>query len=109
MIDLNLLSMVILAHFVGDFIFQTDVMAGNKSKKTFWLWAHILAYSTSLMVFGPAYALVNAVLHFWVDFFTSRGTSKLYAMGRRHDFFVLIGFDQALHMLILIWTMYLIW
>lgn len=104
-----LFSLVLIAHFVGDFILQTDRMAMNKSKSNKWLLIHILAYSSALLVFGPLYAVANGSIHFCVDWVTSRCTSALWAKGERHWFFVVIGLDQLIHTLCLLWTIGLVW
>jgi hypothetical protein len=51
-----------------------------------------------LIAFGPMYAIANGVLHFVTDYFTSRQTSRLYSEGKIHEFFVVVGFDQAIHL-----------
>lgn len=105
---------LLAAHFVGDFLLQSDQMAINKSKSDKWLLLHVLVYSACFLPWGWRFALVTAVLHFWTDFWTSRLTSKLWFMtplgpstrptlwrvktpNTRHWFFVAIGADQLLH------------
>lgn len=101
---------LIFTHWIADFICQTDDMAKNKSKSNKWLGKHILAYSGVLSVFASvagftlpgkywmAFVLINGVAHFAIDYFTSRFNSKMWAQGKVHEFFVGVGFDQALHM-----------
>ena len=102
---------LLFGHWVADFVCQSNWMAQNKSKSNWPLIVHVCAYSAVMFVFGLAvlvfgvgtlalwavFALVNGGLHFVTDFFTSRKSSKLYAEGRIHDFFVVIGLDQFLH------------
>lgn len=106
---------LIFTHWVADFICQSDWMAKNKSKSNEALFVHIMAYSSTLMfltgVIGIAcgygddscrpliyFTLVNGAAHFIIDYFTSRYNSKMWAAGKVHEFFVGVGFDQALHM-----------
>lgn len=95
---------VLWLHFFGDFFFQFDKMATNKSSSFFWLGLHSLVYTVFLVFFGWKFALVNGVAHFIIDAVSSRGTSYLYAMGQRHWFFTLIGLDQTLHLSLLYLT-----
>lgn len=97
--------LVVWLHFICDFVLQSHQMATNKSKSNRWLGWHVVVYTIPFMVvFGPAYGLVNGVLHFVTDYFTSRWTSKLWAEGKMHNFFVVIGLDQAMHLTCLLVT-----
>ena len=97
---------LIWMHFVADFILQSDQMAKNKSKSNKWLAVHICVYTMPFFWFGWQFALINGVAHFATDWFTSRATSKLWHNGKVHWFFVMIGFDQAVHLTTLILTYY---
>jgi hypothetical protein len=100
--------LVLFLHFIADFVLQTDAMAKGKSSSNRWLGLHIMVYTAPFLVLGWKYALVNGASHFAIDWCTSRMTSRLWKAGRVHDFFVVIGFDQFLHVAILIATMPLI-
>jgi len=52
-----------------------------------------------LGTFNFSFAILLALIHFPVDYVTSRLNSKLYKAGKNHEFFVSIGFDQWLHFL----------
>lgn len=118
MIPLSLL----VTHFIGDFLLQSDWMALNKNKKLSALVSHVSVYSLCFLPWGWKFVLVTFVLHYWVDYYTSRVTSKLWFMKPtinvyqrgvgtelvsyqtyeviseyRHWFFVAIGFDQLIH------------
>lgn len=96
--------LLIWVHFLADFPAQTDAMALHKSSSDGWLGLHVLVYTLFMLFFGLKFALINGVLHFVVDWSTSRGTTYLWKQGKRHWFFSLIGFDQAIHMTILFYT-----
>ena len=97
------------AHWLADFVLQSDQMARNKSTSNFWLLAHVWVYSITLAAFfGWEYALINGLAHAAVDACTSRINSRLWKAGKVHYFFVGVGFDQALHFTILFLTIPLI-
>ena len=99
---------VLWVHWFADFCMQTDTMAQNKSTSNKWLASHILVYTVFLLPFGWQFALVNAVAHYATDYVSSRATSYLWQKGDRHNFFVVIGIDQAMHLTVLVATMPLI-
>lgn len=96
--------LLIWMHFIADFLAQNDAMATRKSSSNLWLGAHALTYTAFMLIFGVRFALINGLLHFTVDWITSRGTTYLFKRGERHWFFSLIGLDQAIHMTILYYT-----
>lgn len=94
-------------HWFADFVCQTKWQASNKSKNNEALARHVGSYTVilglaTLVMFGIAWTtmvfiVVNGMLHFVTDYFTSRWSSKLYAKQDWHNFFVVIGFDQLIH------------
>lgn len=120
------LSLLIL-HFLGDFILQSNWMALGKSKSWYPLLIHTLVYSACFLPFGLLFWAITFVTHTATDFFTSRWTSKLWFIPlepitdyvkdvehdcpgpkwsthfasidarKRHWFFVAIGADQLIH------------
>ncbi len=111
------LVMLLVTHWVGDFLFQTTWMATSKSRRLDALTAHVLIYSLILsvaaaLIFGPntvaaAFIACNAVLHFVTDFFTSKVSASLHAKQNMRGFYVVLGFDQLLHHIALAAT--LVW
>jgi len=102
-----LVMWIIVAHFVCDFVLQSDQMAVNKSTSWYWLSMHVLAYSLGLLIcmiplFGLTpllilFVWVNAILHFVTDAVTSRISSYFWKNEQRHWFFVTVGADQVVH------------
>lgn len=104
--NIYLAVIAIWAHWLADFVLQSDVMAKSKSSSVKWLSYHVLVYTAVLWaVFGWKYAAINGAAHFIVDFATSKINSKLWGAGERHWFFVTIGVDQSIHMSILLLTL----
>jgi hypothetical protein len=106
---LHPLITILFAHWVADFLFQTETMALNKSKSIKWLTVHVLTYT--IVVFGFSlllldgqtallFAGINGALHWITDFFTSKLTTAYY--NSRRVFFLIIGLDQFMHTAILI-------
>ena len=101
---------VIFAHWVADFVCQTHWQASNKSKNWNALTRHVASYTAvmgalcspifilrGVAVYWAAFVAITFAAHFVTDAITSRVTSRLYAKGDWHNFFVVIGFDQVLH------------
>ena len=74
--ELNIVFLILLLHFLGDFILQSDKIALNKSSSNTVLLIHVTIYSSLFLIFGPVYALLNGALHFMTDWVTSRASSK---------------------------------
>lgn len=104
MISIESIFAILILHFIGDFVLQSDRIAKNKSKSVIILTEHVSIYMVVMSLISPIYGVINAVLHFIVDFITSRITAHLWKNGKTHLFFVTIGFDQMLHMMQLIGT-----
>lgn len=129
---MSLVYVLLVAHFVADFVCQSDWMAVNKSKSWMALTYHVAVYAAVLMMlvgwwtgeeprtFG-LWLAVNATAHFAQDAVTSRITSRLWPFPKvgegmrpnwiqvevrdtRHWFFVAIGADQLLHYITLFVT-----
>ena len=105
---------VLILHWIGDFLFQTDWMATKKSSSLSALTVHVVTYhvilglgAIALFGWGLATALfvgVNFIVHFVTDALTSKISSRFYASGNMRGFFVTVGFDQMCHHAALILT-----
>lgn len=117
---------IILAHWIFDFILQNDKEATGKSSDNMCLLSHTIKYSVPwipiiavmlllrgknpgiTLMAGCTFSMITLVLHTLTDYFTSRYNSKLWSAGKRHSFFVAIGGDQVLHYIQLFITYYLL-
>lgn len=134
MIFMAAFTLIVIAHTIADFFLQTDDQAKGKSSSFRALGSHIIAYTTFLIItvypvaFVAAFAtwsstgridsiikiiglpvlwcIINGCLHFLTDYITSRASSYAWSNENRHDFFCIIGVDQAIHILTLCWTAY---
>lgn len=97
---------LMFAHWIGDFVLQTDKQAKNKSKSNYQLGLHVISYSSTMFMAATlllpskeaaVFFGITLAAHFITDYITSRINSKLYEANKIHNFFVSIGFDQWLH------------
>lgn len=111
--ELQVIFLILLTHFVGDFVFQSDWQAQNKSTHNLPLIAHIITYSlvwfivlipTHSFIFTSAFTIITFGAHFATDWITSRCTKYFREKGDYHNFFKIVGFDQVLHYTQLIFT-----
>jgi len=124
------LIVIFILHFIGDFIFQPYWMKIKKSRQSSIMLMHILLYTSVLTVglsifysntLAISYALLNGVIHFLVDYASSRiisnssrelivreGSEPLYERVDMHVPILFLGVDQLLHHVSLIVTWYLI-
>lgn len=115
------LLIIFVVHFLADFVFQSSKMATGKSKSLKWLSVHVTVYGLvsilSLLVIYFAFKqiemaiywwMLNVILHFFVDFVTSKITSVFWEQKNMRLFFVMIGLDQLIHILCLTGTYFLL-
>lgn len=108
-IHVSIILVILILHWIADFVLQTDWQAQNKSKNNLALTQHVFTYSMVWIGFSIVMAIatgnnawswfgpITFVTHWITDYFTSRLNSRLWADKKVHYFFVSIGFDQVLH------------
>ena len=102
--------LILLGHFIGDFVLQTTWQARNKSKDWRALWVHSLTYTcvivlsvgwlpASLVNIGGVVLFLAAVLtsHAALDAVSSRLNKKYFDSCQFGKFFYVLGCDQMLH------------
>jgi hypothetical protein len=97
MISIQTVLLLLWIHFFADFVFQSSHVAINKSKNNLILTKHVLIYGICFIPISISYAVINLLLHFVVDYITSRMTSIFWRHNEHHWFFVTIGLDQVIH------------
>jgi hypothetical protein len=114
--ETGVIILIMLIHWIADFVFQSDSMATKKSKNFKWLSHHCFLYGvTTAILWGMffnynIFAVILAVglPHLGIDYITSKITSYYYSKGNYHRFFTVIGFDQWLHLITLIGAYFLL-
>jgi hypothetical protein len=125
-----MIALLLVTHFIADFVFQSRDMGKKKSSEPIWLFKHLAiqfsAFLIALILFTPwalPFALLNAAIHGIIDWHIWR-FYKLYAYKaiaknpqhplltgnpaepwkyqEDHWFWVTVGFDQLLHALTLV-------
>lgn len=104
------LLIILFTHWVADFVLQPDDLAKNKATDNTALFLHSLEYTAvwflviCTMVFYIPFSLkilwflpITFIIHFAIDYYTSKANKYLFEKGDTHNFFVSIGFDQILH------------
>lgn len=116
MLSLHNIMVILFAHWIADFVFQPDEIAKNKSKDIIALLTHIFIYSAVTLgiflimfhtiPFGMvcAFTILNSLLHFLTDYITAPIVSNCFKIQDHHNAFVVIGFDQLVHLLCLFTT-----
>ncbi len=100
-------SVFLVAHYVGDFMLQSRDIAVKKSSSILALSTHVAIYAATLLAFSflvdftpyqrSVFVIYNGLLHFLVDYTTSRITTKAWKNEDMTKFWDTIGFDQLLH------------
>jgi len=111
------LIILVIIHFVADFVFQSESWAINKSKDNLALTTHVAVYSVIIGIGLLAYPanfhnyniLLFCTITFFAHFITDYYTSRLVSQKRKQEnfggdvpnfgMFTIIGFDQVLHYL----------
>lgn len=109
---------LLLGHALGDFYFQSDMVAENKKERSRWLLYHAAVYAvcTGCILFlcaAPSFSLillwcVSSILHALIDHLkilinksSDKNSNSAVKWFNKYDFFV----DQAMHLI----TIFLLW
>jgi len=96
------LAVMLITHFIADFILQTDKTAKGKSRSNPVLMNHCVVYGACFLWVSIEAAVFLGVSHFVIDWVTSRKNAILWEKQEVHAFFVSVGLDQLLHQMCII-------
>ena len=132
MLNLYEITIILIIHYIADFVFQSDKQAKNKSSSNKALLSHTWIYTLTWYGFLVVWSIINNhILHNKADYFgwdgkillflpitfichtiqdyiTSRMVKKRFDKKDFHNGFVIIGFDQLLHYIQLFLTYFLL-
>jgi hypothetical protein len=113
-ISIQMVVFILLIHFLGDFALQTSEQATNKSSSNYFLFMHVATYSavwfiamygmTGIWQLSFCFAWATFGMHYITDYITSRLSKKFFEAKDYHNGFVVVGFDQVLHLMQLVFT-----
>lgn len=95
---------ILFLHWFSDFILQTREMAERKSHSIKWLTYHVVIYSLPFLLLNPIFGVITFITHWITDFITSKVSSSFYKKGNNKGFWAIIGFDQFIHTITLLFT-----
>ena len=123
MTAIQLFVMILTIHFLADFGLQTHEQATRKGEgRSFWnrwLAYHVGVYTLvwgAVFFFLPlpsefqsiigwiTFCLLIGIPHYLTDWVTSRLSKPFFNSGDFHNGFVVVGADQVIHYLCLIWV-----
>lgn len=117
----NFILLMVVLHFVSDFVLQTHWQAINKNRYWDALLMHTFMYSICVTIGLSAYIMLNygfqniaqqlttffaitLISHTVIDYISSREAKKFFDRSDYHNGFVVIGLDQMIHYLQLFLT-----
>lgn len=121
LLTLLLVLYLILSHWIADFVFQDEEWALNKKHNNVALLKHVFTYNLIMMLmffnilslkFLFLFGVGSIVSHFIIDYFTSKLVGKRFAdkyLGGsipNLGAFSMIGLDQVLHYITMLFLLY---
>jgi len=115
--------LIVLIHWVADFVFQDEKWATNKSNNVVALISHTITYSVIWLIpsflllgikFGLCFVLITFIAHTITDYFTSKIVSNKFKQNKLGSSipnlgaFSMIGLDQVMHYTQLFFTFYIL-
>lgn len=113
-LPLGLIILILLTHWVADYVLQSDSLALRKSTSLSALITHSAIYTSvwaglliflelisglPMIPFVMKFCAITFTTHAAIDYYTSRVQKRLYEQEKRREFFISLGFDQVLHLI----------
>jgi hypothetical protein len=112
--NFHAILIILVIHYLGDFVLQTHEQSQRKSSENKWLVYHTGSYSLiwllaawglySSFTAALVFAVITFVAHTATDWVTSRVGKPFWESGDYHNGFSVVGFDQVLHYVQLLLT-----
>lgn len=116
--------LLLIAHYIADYVFQSRWMGDNKSSDNSALTGHVFVYTyamavASLFILVPGnghaatmwglFVLMTFISHWCTDYITSRETKRFWTSTpqRAYATYNVMGFDQLVHQLTLGLTLWI--
>lgn len=105
---LTFLTLILLKHFIVDWVIQTDEMANEKGNKPTLLFLHGLEHAIGTLIIALFYispvkavmlVTMELLIHCSIDFIKSRIMGFTKWKFPQKNFLISMGFDQFLHQL----------
>lgn len=110
LITMRLVVFLIMAHCVGDYLFQNSYIAANKGKDKYLLFVHSVLYVFGIILTAHVFSIEISVLQILTLFITHMITDhikaigiSIEALGEKKALIV----DQVIHYLVLFLVFYL--
>ena len=104
MIDIKVILLLVVLHFVMDVFFQNRVVFKKKTDSEWYLLLHVCIYSIPFFYFGWEFALITGALHYIIDFFTSRMADIWYDNNKELCVIGVKTLDPIAHIVCLVLT-----
>lgn len=110
LITMRLVVFLIMAHCVGDYLFQNSYIAANKGKDKYLLFVHSVLYVFGIILTAHVFSIEISVLQILTLFITHMITDHIKAIGISTEALgekKALIVDQVIHYLVLFLVFYL--
>lgn len=105
---ISVVLLLVFLHFIGDFVLQEGIIRVYKSSNNKLLAIHCILYALPFSIISLKLALVTSFLHFLSDYTLTDLSTKFWSDRDRSKYSLLQGFDQWLHLVVLLVSAYVL-